>query len=60
MTKYEYIQYKALSIYPDAAVVNELKEIREEIAQIKATKIYSTIDFKDMILEIIDKHIKEE
>ena len=38
--------------------VNELKEIREEIAQIKATAIYSTIDLKDMVLAIIDKHME--
>ena len=36
-----------------------LQEIREEIAQIKATKIYSTIDLKDMVLAIIDKHMEE-
>ena len=35
-----------------------LQEIRQEIAQIKATKIYSTIDLKDMVLEILDRHIK--
>jgi hypothetical protein len=35
-----------------------LQEIRQEIAQIKATEIYSTIDLKDMVLEILDKHIK--
>lgn len=39
--------------------VNELKEIREEIAQIKATQLYSTIDLKDMVLAIIDKHMEE-
>lgn len=36
-----------------------LQKIREEIAQIKATKIYSTIDLKDMVLAIIDKHMEE-
>ena len=36
-----------------------LLEIREEIAQIKATQIYSTIDLKDMVLAIIDKHMEE-
>ena len=36
-----------------------LQEIREEIAQIKATQIYSTIDLKDMVLAIIDKHMEE-
>lgn len=36
-----------------------LQEIREEIAQIKATQLYSTIDLKDMVLAIIDKHMEE-
>ena len=36
-----------------------LQEIRQEIAQIKATQLYSTIDLKDMVLAIIDKHMEE-
>ena len=40
-------------------MMDKLKELRHEISQIKATKIYSTIDIKDMILAIIDKYIKE-
>ena len=36
-----------------------LQEIRQEIEQIKATAIYSTIDLKDMVLAIIDKHMEE-
>lgn len=36
-----------------------LREIRQEIAQIKATQLYSTIDLKDMVLAIIDKHMEE-
>lgn len=36
-----------------------LQEIRQEIEQIKATAIYSTIDLKDMVLAIINKHMEE-
>lgn len=36
-----------------------LQEIRQEIEQIKATQLYSTIDLKDMVLAIIDKHMEE-
>jgi hypothetical protein len=36
-----------------------LQEIRQEIAQIKATQLYSTIDLKDMVLATIDKHMEE-
>jgi predicted butyrate kinase (DUF1464 family) len=39
--------------------IEVLEEIRQEIAQIKATKLYSTIDLKDMVLAIIDKHMEE-
>lgn len=39
--------------------IEVLQEIREEIAQIKATQLYSTIDLKDMVLAIIDKHMEE-
>jgi hypothetical protein len=42
-----------------AVPIEVLEEIRQEIAQIKATKLYSTIDLKDMVLAIIDKHMEE-
>ena len=43
----------------ESVPIEVLQEIRQEIAQIKATAIYSTIDLKDMVLAIIDKHMEE-
>jgi hypothetical protein len=52
-------QLKQLTDFAATKRKEDLLKIREEIAQIKATKIYSTIDLKDMVLAIIDKHMEE-
>ena len=59
--KLEMIDCKIEDCIPtvQAVPIEVLQEIREEIMQIKATKLYSTIDLKDMVLAIIDKHMEE-
>lgn len=59
--KLEIIDCKIEDCIPtvQAVPIEVLQEIRQEIAQIKATQLYSTIDLKDMVLAIIDKHMEE-
>ncbi len=54
-----YERGKADSLNNAVKFSDVLQEIRQEIAQIKATQLYSTIDLKDMVLAIIDKHMEE-